>query len=364
MDKMGQGAAERWEAARAALDGGTDCLAGGNWCFWAGLLCLLLFLYLLYHIFRRRRPGQQLYQDIRRLDLDENGAALLRTLAREEGDGPRLTRNAEAFENAVDRYLTSRGGPGSLSEEDCDAIAELRHQLGYRRGENFFLHSTRQLQKGTRLRLRQGKESGNSFIEARVASVREDVLEIRLLDDGTTLDPGAQVHTIVLSRRGRYSFSTEIHKLRPGENRCLLRHTTRLARRERRRYKRVEIRGPVECRLEDAEEAEWQPMELIDLSVVGAKLKGASLLGEEMRRGQPRPSAHRISLRFVPAEFLDDTDPGEGMQDYIQASGVLIDCEKAYGKTFVYRLDLDEVDEERRDLLFKVLYLMQTRQSR
>jgi c-di-GMP-binding flagellar brake protein YcgR len=346
------------------MDHGADVLTGRSWVFGGVTLCLVLLLYLVYVVRQRRRSEGRLEKTIRSLALGETSARILRELAHSCGDGipARVLDDRKSFEKAVDAYFSDGPDVASQPSRESEIVAGLRHELGFRCGRSSLIHSTRQLHKGARVRLRPAGGTGKDLPvrEARVSRLREDVLELEISDPWDGLEPESTFHATALADTGRYSFETRVIRLDRSGGRCLMRHSVDLKRLERRRFRRVDVREQVYCRGEVNGKGRWQKMQLMDLSVCGAKLLGASLLGGKITSADATGETRRMEMRFCPSDLLPNAETEWNREGEIVTAGAVVRTEKVRRGKFIYRVDFDEMDRDRRELLFRLLYLIET----
>jgi hypothetical protein len=265
-------------------------------------------------------------------------------------------RDAEVFEKAVHKYLEAQDEP---SPKTHSILTTLRHKLGFGREKGRILHSSRQMSKKDLVRLHMGEQT----LDSRVAWVGSHVLTLHLPDDAEKLKSGQRLQVTVLSNAGRYRFSSRVESLNRQQNECRIEHAVDIERKDRRRYRRIALHGPVRCRPANRPGVPWQDMELRDMSLCGAKLIGANVFGQEMCPADEEERIRRVKLQFRPAAFVQDRDE-EKLQHDLNIGGRLVSKEKAGADKFIYRIDLDDVSREQKRILSRLLYLVETNDRR
>ncbi len=319
------------------------------------MLAVLLQVYLSqWHRRRRlterwRRFTQSMVR--RRLSVSQRG--LLAEMARREApeDPGLLLQSLEAFERGVHRHLkpliSNKGGPAV--EEAAGLVGGLRQALGFSRGHWREYFSTRELQEGQTVELYATARAETPICTARVATPREDYLELTDLRYAQPLT-GRSVHAVFYSLGRRFDFETEPLHVDLPHGICRLAHTVDVRAVDQRENYRVEHSAPLDIRAQWEPEDFWRTAQLRNISAGGAALVAGCYYEE----------GEQLLVQLRPAEYLSPAALVEGEEFGARALvASVLEARRLPDERCLYRVEFRDVSPDDRRYLFRIVQKLQ-----
>ncbi len=250
---------------------------GEAWVWWLVILLgsLVVIVLLLRELLRHLRRGEVLREVVSKNRIKGGQLELLRWLTnlRWERDPMEVLARPEAFEKGVDLYF-ERLGSIPMADGEAERVSRvvngLRENLGFAFRAGMEIVSSRQIPKGTRVRLGVQGHDAMVGMEGRIVSDRQDVLVVQTRDVPPAWIAGKEAAVVVMSGDRMLFFPSQVLDLRRDSKKCLLAHSLRVRRMpDRRRWKRVPCSAGVAAEVEGKQ----LMCKLCDLSPGGMKIR-------------------------------------------------------------------------------------------
>ena len=319
----------------------------------SALITLLLIHVLVMHVRRRRRVlirWQEFSARLPRWQLTGGESELLGELARRESlDNPLAVAQADAFELAVHRYLSSESGRKTPNERLAEGrrIRALRRKLGLEVKAGSAYVSTRQFRQGGKVQLQLPGSSGAAQVQAEVGDRREDVLVLAKLDRGDGLTRGLKVTGLLFDSGRSYAFESQVVDARRAPAECLLAHSVDLRPAGSREFHRVSAGMPVHVR------AAWEAPDVAR----GARMSNLSAGGAALVAPCYYEEGEGLVIRIDPGAI-----PGAHADDAMAArdlNGLAVRVQQQADNECEYHVEFRDTSADDRQYLLRLVRMLE-----